>query len=66
MPESTTSPPEDLRGTADERMAQLAEWDAAGGALSPEWLRRQLDATLAAWAQDETTLDIEKDAHTDF
>ncbi|GAA3212744.1 hypothetical protein [Microbacterium terregens] len=65
MTEPTTSPTDDLHGTADERVAQLARWDA-GGPLPAEWLRRQLDAALAAWADDETTLDIEKEAHTDF
>jgi len=55
----------DLVGTADERMAQL-ERIAADGPLSAEWLRRQLDAALAAWADDETTLDIEQENHADY
>ena len=55
----------DLVGTADERMAQLARI-ADDGPLSAEWLRRQLDAALAAWADDETTLDIEQENHADY
>jgi len=56
---------DDLTGTADERMQQLLSREASG-ALSPEWLRRQLDLTLAAWADDETSLDIERESRTDF
>jgi hypothetical protein len=55
----------DLTGTADERMTQLAHWDAQGP-LSAEWLRRQLDAALAGWADDETVLDIEEENRTDY
>jgi len=55
----------DLAGTADERMAQL-ERLAADGELSAHWLRRQLDAALAAWADDETTLDIEDENSVDY
>jgi hypothetical protein len=61
-----TSPDEDLRGTADERVRQLAHLDASGRALSAEWLRRQLDLVLEAWEDDETALDVEREAHTDF
>lgn len=65
MTELTRTPEGDLTGTADERMQQLAE-RAAAGAPTAEWLRRQLDNALAAWAEDETVLDIEIEAHTDF
>lgn len=55
----------DLTGTADERKAQLARLDVTGP-LPAEWLRRQLDAAIDAWADDETTLDISKEAHVDY
>ena len=55
----------DLTGTADERMNQLEHLEASGE-LTTEWLRRQLDLVLAAWADDETTLDIEAESHTDY
>lgn len=61
----TRTPGDDLTGTADERMQQLAELEAVG-APTAAWLRRQLDNALAAWAADETVLDIEIEAHTDF
>jgi hypothetical protein len=63
--ESMTEQTPDLVGTADERTEQLARI-AADGPLSAEWLRRQLDAALAAWADDETTLDIEQENHADY
>ncbi|MDH6180028.1 hypothetical protein M2152_000210 [Microbacteriaceae bacterium SG_E_30_P1] len=56
---------DDLTGTADERMHQLATLEASGP-LDAAWLRRQLDLTLQAWASDETELDIERESHTDF
>lgn len=55
----------DLTGTADERMNQLEQLEATGE-LTAEWLRRQLDLVLAAWADDETTLDIEAESRTDY
>ena len=55
----------DLTGTADERMNQLAKLDA-GEPLPAEWLRRQLDLVLAAWAEDETTLDIDRESRIDY
>jgi len=58
------SAPPDLTGTVDERLAQLSR--LAPESLTREWLRRQLDAALAAWASDDTELDITKDAHTDY
>lgn len=63
MTDSPASPADDLHGTADERRRQLRE---LSGPMSAEWLRRQLDSTLAAWAQDETTLDIDTEARTDY
>ncbi|GAA2001030.1 hypothetical protein [Microbacterium ulmi] len=65
MTDSTPAPVDDLAGTADERIRQLALLDASN-ALTAEWLRRQLDSALAAWADDETVLDIEADSHVDF
>ncbi|MFG6401516.1 hypothetical protein [Microbacterium sp. P04] len=56
--------PLDLTGTADDRIAQLTQLDA--GDLSADWLRRQLDAALQAWAGDETTLDIDEEARVDY
>jgi hypothetical protein len=64
MTDATTPTPADLSGTADERMKQLQELGAAP--LTAEWLRRQLDAVLVAWAADETELDIDREARTDF
>lgn len=61
-----TTSPDDLRGTADERVRQLAQLDADGRTLSAEWLRRQLDLVLEAWEDDETALDVERESHTDF
>ena len=65
MTDSSASPTDDLHGTADERRRQLTELEAAGP-LPAEWLRRQLDSCLAAWADDETTLDIEAEARIDY
>lgn len=56
---------DDLTGTADERMNQLLSREESG-ALTPEWLRRQLDLALAAWADDETELDIDRESRSDF
>lgn len=61
----TSMEPPDLHGTADERRRQLNE-HAASGSLSAEWLRRQLEATLDAWANDETELDVGKERKVDF
>jgi hypothetical protein len=63
MTDSLPAQPDDLTGTADERLAQLAQ---VTGPLPAEWLRRQLDAALAAWADDETALDIDAEAHADY
>lgn len=56
--------PDDLTGTADERLTQLNS--LAGVDLTAEWLRRQLDAALMAWGADETELDIEKESRVDY
>ena len=56
---------DDLTGTADERMQQLLSREASGP-LTTEWLRRQLDLALEAWADEETELDIARESHTDF
>jgi hypothetical protein len=56
---------DDLTGTADERMAQLERLDAIGE-LPADWLRRQLDLALEAWADDETKLDIEQESRNDY
>jgi len=54
----------DLTGAADERMSQLEGLDDS--AVTAEWLRRQLELTLAAWANDETELDVERESRTDY
>lgn len=56
--------PDDLTGTADERIQQLAQLEEA--ALTVGWLKRQLDAVLLAWANDETELDINREARVDY
>jgi hypothetical protein len=55
----------DLSGTVDERIRQLA---AAEPSMlqSTEWLLRQLQRALEAWAADETQLDIDTEAHVDY
>ena len=58
------STPTDLTGTVDDRIRQLASTPV--DEQTPEWLRRQLDAALASWAQDRTALDIDEEARTDF
>lgn len=65
MTEDATSLGEQLSGTADERIAQLARLSLSGP-LSADWLRQQLDAALAAWAGDETLLDIETESRADY
>ncbi|MFG6446084.1 hypothetical protein ACFXP7_12275 [Microbacterium sp. P06] len=56
----------DLSGTVDERIAQLASIDEGDVGVSAEWLHRQLRSALAAWAEDETGLDIETEAREDY
>jgi len=56
---------DDLTGNADERIRALAEL-AAVEALEIEWLRRQLDLALAAWAADATALDIDQESRADY
>lgn len=65
MTEWSLSEPDDLHGTADERLRLLADLDDSG-AVSAEWLRRQLQAALSAWALAETTVDIDEEARTDY
>lgn len=65
MDDQTGRGPEDLTGTADERRRRLAELTATRQP-SAEWLQRQLEAALAAWADDETRLDIDDEARADF
>ncbi len=64
MAEERTDPP-DLHGAADERRRQYDEYTASGS-VSAQWLRRQLEATLDAWASDETELDVDKERKVDF
>ena len=56
--------PDDLTGTVDERQKTLSL--LAAESLSAEWLRRQLDNALVAWAEAETEVDISREAHTDY
>ncbi|GAA1994556.1 hypothetical protein [Microbacterium pumilum] len=60
MPAST-----DLNGTADERIRQLSEADPTA-LQSAEWLLRQLNGALSAWAADETRLDIDIESRVDY
>jgi hypothetical protein len=59
------TPASDLTGTVDERMRQLTQL-AAKTDVSAEWLMRQLHATLLAWADDETELDVDSELHADY
>lgn len=54
----------DLVGTVDERIRQLAATPPE--AQTTEWLRRQLDSALSAWAADRTALDIDEERRSDF
>ncbi|PXA67091.1 hypothetical protein [Cryobacterium arcticum] len=60
----TESTVTDLTGSPDERMTQLQ--NLPRDAQSSEWLRRQLDAALRAWANEETELVIIKESRTDY
>lgn len=62
---TSTPTPDDLSGTVDEQQRQLAAL-VDGGELTAEWLLRQLQRTQAAWAADDTTLDIEQDSRVDY
>jgi hypothetical protein len=63
--EQTTGPtPDDLTGIVDDRRSQFENLPADG--LSADWLRRQLDNALTAWAATATELDIEKEKHADY
>lgn len=56
--------PEELSGTVDDRQRQLASLPT--DSLSAEWLRRQLDSALTAWAATQTGLDISMESHADY
>ena len=56
---------DDLTGGAAERARRLAAL-ASEGPLEPEWLRRQLDLALEAWAADEKELAVEAEAREDY
>lgn len=62
--EDATSHPDDLSGTVDDRQRRLASLPAES--LSAEWLRRQLDGALAAWAVTQTEVDISIESHADY
>ncbi|MBF4562391.1 hypothetical protein ITJ43_09575 [Microbacterium sp. VKM Ac-2870] len=62
---TATPTPDDLSGTVDEQQRQLAAL-VEDGELTAEWLLRQLQRTQAAWAADDTTLDIEHDSRVDY
>ena len=55
----------DLAGTVDERRTQLDRL-RSNGAVTAEWLLRQLDQALTDWAALETRFDVEKDGHPDY
>ncbi len=56
---------DDLSGTSGERARQLARLEV-NGPLPAEWVRRQLDLVLVAWAADEKSLDIDAEGREDF
>jgi hypothetical protein len=56
---------DDLTGTSDERARQLAALES-NGALTPEWVRRQLDLALSAWGDDEKRLDVDAEGREDY
>ncbi len=56
---------DDLTGTSGERLRQLAALEGAG-ALPSDWLLRQLQLALEAWAVDQKTLDIDAEGREDF
>lgn len=66
MTDTNSTDPADLSGTVDERTAQLASLEAGTDQLTAEWLRRQLRSALAAWAKDETELDIDVETRSDY
>jgi hypothetical protein len=66
MTETNDPGPADLRGTVDERIAQLLSLEASTEQLTADWLRRQLRSALAAWAKDETKIDVEMETRTDY
>ncbi|GAA1440482.1 hypothetical protein [Leifsonia poae] len=55
---------DDLTGTSGERMRRLAALEAE--ALEAEWLLRQLQLVLEAWAADQKALDIDAEGREDF
>lgn len=62
--DDATPHPEDLSGTVDDRQKRLASLPTAS--LSAEWLRRQLDSALAAWAVTQTEVDISVESRSDY
>jgi len=64
MDDPRSDTPDDLAGTVDDRLKQLALLPAES--LSAQWLRRQLDNALVAWSGAETEVDISREAHTDY
>lgn len=64
MEDPRSDAPDDLVGTVDDRMKQLALLPS--DSLSAQWLRRQLDNALLAWSGAETEVDISREAHADY
>lgn len=56
---------DDLRGSANERLARLDSMVASGDA-SEEWLIRQLRAALQELAELEPVVDAERDRREDY
>ena len=56
---------DDLTGGAGERARRLAAL-ASEGPLEAQWLRRQLDLALEAWAADQKALDVDAESREDF
>jgi hypothetical protein len=56
---------DDLEGTAAERLDQLSRL-ADGEGATPEWMRRQLERALRAWAVDQDTLAVLDEGREDY
>jgi len=64
MTDQTKTAAADLSGTVDDWIRQLAQAEPKS-LESAEWLLRQLQRALAAWATDDTQLDIDTEARVD-
>jgi uncharacterized coiled-coil protein SlyX len=56
---------DDLRGSAQQRLTRL-DAAVASGEATPDWLERQLRATLEELSQVEPVADAEQDRREDY